>query len=358
MRAHNAGRTWLVRNVLPDGRLPYLYDVRADTFAPLDNEVRQLMASRLLAELAIEDSTLRPLHRRNLQYVMTTMYRETPDGSAYILFEGKSKLGGLATAVRTIVASPSYEDYEPHAIKLSVGILSLMEPNGAFRPWFVEPPYAYDADYLLTFYSGEAILALLEIAERSGQHRFFDAATRAQEYYLIRYVHEIDANYYPAYVPWHTLSLAKLYRRTQDRRYADAAFVLNDKLIEIQDTVLYPGRFFNWRHPEFGNPHAASDGVYMEGLAYAYELARLRNDQVRARRYRRAIQWALTNAVGLQLTERDSAILVSPHRSLGAFRTRARSVSIRIDNTQHMLDALRKILAVWETPASSQGRQP
>jgi len=47
------------------------------------------------------------------------------------------------------------------------GILSLIDKKGEFHPWLKEPDYEYDKDYLLTFYSGEAILSLVEYYEKN-----------------------------------------------------------------------------------------------------------------------------------------------------------------------------------------------
>ena len=54
------------------------------------------------------------------------------------------------------------------AAMVAQGIKAVQEPDGSFRPWYIEPDYAYDAEYLMYFYSGESILALLEYYQKSG----------------------------------------------------------------------------------------------------------------------------------------------------------------------------------------------
>jgi hypothetical protein len=139
------------------------------------------------------------------------------------------------------------------------------------------------------------------------------------------------------------MSLYGLFKLTGYRGYADAALVLNDKLLELQDTIQYVGRFFNPDFPEYGAPHSASDGVYTEGMTYAYELAVLVGDVERVVRFGRAMALALENLYGLQVadvesTMKDSSVVV------GAFRTRVDSWILRIDNTQHVIDAYRRVL--------------
>ena len=113
--------------------------------------------------------------------------------------------------IRTLVASPFFDEYADLAEGLAETILRMQQADGSFRAWWIEPDYAYDEDYLLTFYSGEAILALIELFMKTQNTRRLDAAKKAQTFYLVRYVEQIEQWYYPAYVPRHTMSLYRLY---------------------------------------------------------------------------------------------------------------------------------------------------
>ena len=94
--------------------------------------VRQLMASRLLAELALDDPALGSVHRKNLQFLFANWYREDNRGHGYIFYDNKSKLGANAMALRTLSFSPFFEVYSSQAQKIADGILSLMNNNGCF----------------------------------------------------------------------------------------------------------------------------------------------------------------------------------------------------------------------------------
>ncbi len=352
-KSYALSKSWLLSNLQSKGLFVYLYDADKKEVSRKNNELRQLMASRLLAELSGEDPSLLPLHRKNLNFVFGRWYRETPDGLGYIFYNQKSKLGGNAMALRTLAYSPFYEDYRDKAKKIANGILSLMSENGAFEPWFIAPSYAYDKDYLLTFYSGEAIVSLVEYANKSGDTRALEAAIRAENFYLDRYVTHLADHYYPAYVPWHTLALNKLYQKTNDRRYLDAIFVLNDKLLELQDTRIFIGRFYNPATPQYGKPHASSDGVYTESLAYAYEAARWAGDLEHMNRYETAIRLSLKNLVSLQWTADRVKGRSDSQSLLGAFRIRDRDSRLRVDNVQHVMDAYRKLIPLLKSDATS-----
>ena len=89
---------------------------------------------------------------------------------------------------------------------------------------------------------------------------------------------EEDEDYYPAFIPWHTQCLNKLYKITGDRKYSDAIFKITDKVITLQNQdgkpyIDFLGRFYNPDYSEYGTPHSASTAVYLEGVAYAYEVA-------------------------------------------------------------------------------------
>jgi hypothetical protein len=121
---------------------------------------------------------------------------------------------------------------------------------------------------------------------------------------------------------------------------------MNDRLLEIQDTTRFVGRFYSPAFPEYGDPHSSSDGVYTEGLAYALELASACGDKRRAVSSFIAIEDAVANLISLQLTAKDAGSLQSPEAALGAFRVRAGSEFIRIDCIGHIMDAYRRILQV------------
>ena len=343
-------RAWLVGNVADSGPFRYLYyPSRNEWPASRNNVLRQLMASRTLAQLSREDPSLRSLHQRNLAYVFREWYRQEQD-RGFILYRDKSKLGALAMALRTLVYSPFYEDYEAQARALVNGILWLRNPDGGFRAWYREPDYPFNEERLLFFYSGEALLALAAYAALTGDQAVLGAAEHSQAHYLARYVAQIDRYYYPAYVPWHVQSLNALYAITGTRDYLLAAMTLTDRVLDLQDPgatePYYRGRFFNPATPQYGSPHASSDAVYTEGLAHAVEMAHALGDEARVTRYSNALTLALANLDNLQYR--------GPRRYFsrcipcveGAFRIHATDNKVRVDSTQHALDAFLKVDAL------------
>jgi hypothetical protein len=313
------------------------------------------MASRVLAEFATCDSAIEGIHRKNLSFIFNYWAKRKGDYS-FIYYNGKSKLGANAMMLRTLVASPLFHEFEQEANRFVKGVLCSLNKDGSFLPFLIEPEYKYDKNYILTFYSGEAILSLLEFYERTCKLKVFDAALFACRFYINEYVTNIESNYYPAYVPWHCMALNKFFKITRDSRFARAAFVMTDKLLTMQDLQIHKGRFFSRQTPEYGSPHASSDAVYAEGLAYALEIAQMANDQQRSQSYLERLELALTHIASLQYSKERCEHLAHPQRALGGIRirrtgptapfTEKAGSNIRIDCVQHALDAFNKYFEI------------
>ncbi len=342
------GLAWLANNFLDSGIFLYNFDPEENTVPNTSNELRQLMASRVAASESADSELMAEIHAKNLDFIFQNWYLEDENGG-FILYQDKSKLGASAMLLRTLVYSPRYEAYKHEAAMLAKGIKAVQEPDGSFKPWYIEPDYAYDAQYLMHFYSGEALLALLEYYEKSGDAEALATAQLAAEFYLKQYVENINDNYHPAYVPWHTMSYHRLYGLTKDERYAQAAFTLNDRLLNLLDTESYQGRFYKKELADEGQeaPHSSSDAVYLEGLLYAYELAIELKDDERAERYKTAIDLAAGRLIQLQYKVAQPGFRAPEKRYLGAIPIREGNPAIRVDTTQHALDAFEKYLKLF-----------
>ena len=342
---------WMIKNLNEEGYFNYLYYPSNGNYATSNNMIRQLMSSRWLAEKSGANSGLLSLHKKNLDYVFKNWYRE--DGElGYIYYDENSKLGAIAMALRAITSSPYFEDYKDKAQKLANAVISLQHIDGSFSAWYIEPEYESDEDHLLRFYSGEAILSLLEFYIKTNDSRYLDAAISAQDYYIKEYADNLDKTYYPALVPWQTMSLYLLYNITQDKKYMDAIFVLNDELVKMQNTdgkpyIDYLGRFYDPNRPEYGVPASSSTAVYVEGLCYAYEIAGTAKDAERMFGYKKAIILGAHSLMNLQFTGADMYYLGHPERVEGAIKSSETNSSIRVDNTQHTIDAFNKITGLF-----------
>ncbi len=162
------------------------------------------------------------------------------------------------------------------------------------------------------FYSGEALLFWAEALRRGESF-----APSLQQYMAAfrhsRSRHRRSRN--PAFVPWHTQACAAMYAVTRNRVFVEFSCEMNDWLLPMQQNEMaeldLQGPFYNPKRPDFGPPHAASTGVYLEGLADALALARSTGDTTRAEAYRSAIDCGMRNLRQLQFRDHRDAFYIS-----------------------------------------------
>jgi hypothetical protein len=350
---------YLARSVQPNGRMRYqFYPSRGEEDTQHNNMVRQWMATLALCRLAQRrrSDALFKLAERNIRFNLEHFYQEEgPLG--LIVHRGMVKLGAVALAVMALREHQRSDDYRDVQGRLLSTIDRLWQSDGSFRT-FLKPANRNDQQ---NFYPGEALLAwsccLSNAPPESDSSPVAGSVcggpTLAQLFNSFRFYrawHRARRN--PAFIPWHTQAYYKLWAHTQDRELSDFVLEMNDWLLSMQqwDDAPHPdcrGRFYNPRKP-FGPPHASSTGAYLEGLVDAFALARQVNDQVRADAYRIAILRGLRSV--LQLTFKDDVDMFyvqGREQLLGAVRTTVYNNVVRVDNVQHNLMALMKILDVF-----------
>ncbi|MCY4600205.1 MAG: hypothetical protein OXF27_09840 [Acidobacteria bacterium] len=355
--ADGVGR-WMLRNLSATGALPYKYWPSRGTESPADNAIRRFLASLALARLAeLRGSPeLREAGRRNLRFNLERYFRNIGGGRGAIVEPTGAKLGAAALAALAILESPARAEFLHELKLLAAGVESLVDDEHGFRTFFF-PPERDGENW--NFYSGEALLFGAEAARRGAGvapalERCAEAFARCRER------HRRDRN--PAFVPWHTQACASLFQQTGRREYADFALEISDWLLPMQqwdqDDGLPPdlrGRFYDPRRPQFGPPHAASTGAYLEGLADALTLARSVGDSARVAAYERTITRGLRSLRQLQFRdERDTFYIAKRRRVMGALRTEAYDNTVRVDSAAHALAAAVKLLQPESQPAAGR----
>jgi hypothetical protein len=338
---------WMVGSVQADGRMVYLYWPSRGEESKNNNTIRQWMATICLGRIARagELPGAREAADRNLRYNLRTFYRER-GGLGSIEYDGSSKLGAMALALVAIMESPLRPRLQAEEAALRRAIDHLWQPSGAFRT-FLFPPQRNDNH---NFYPGEALLAwAMSYAERPSVE--LDRKIMTSYAYYRRW-HLANRN--PAFVPWHTQAYFILWRTTGRPELASWTLDMNDWLLGMQERsmVAYEdtrGRFYDPGRPHYGPPHASSTGAYLEGLIDAFALARRLGDAPRAGAYRRSILLGLRDAMQLEFADDIDLFYVAQRgRVRGGLRTTVYDNSIRVDNVQHVLMALQKVLRVFQ----------
>ena len=345
MAAQMAG--WLIRNTRTDGSIPYKYWPSRNEEPKHDNALRRMMATVWLNRWARRtgDDAARAAADRNLRRNMQAYFVER-DGKGYIVDRGRAKLGAMAFAATVLRESPLRGELGEPLRKLDLGIDSLWREDGSFLCYAWPAPGMANND---NFYPGEALLYWGLRHRETGEAILVERALKSLAWYRDWHLQ----NRKPAFVPWHSQAALLFFEATGTSWLRHWVFAMNDWLIALQQTkVSTPdvhGRFYDPQRPEFGVPHASSTAVYLEGLADAFKLAHASGDAGRAASYARSIWMGVRNLRQLQFRDWDSMAYYGNHDMLaGAVRTEVYNNEIRVDNVQHSLGALMKLL---EQPA-------
>jgi hypothetical protein len=353
---------YLVNSIEPNGRMRYIYyPSRGEEDTSRNNQIRQWMATWATCRLA-ERRESRRIHKqaeRNLRYNLAQFY-STRDDLGLIDENGKVKLGAVALAVMTIRAHPNRDEYREAEQHLWATIDRLWRESGEFRTFLVPA----DRNDVQNFYPGEALLAWSLRYVETRDDELLDRFMKSFLYY--REWHREQPN--PAFIPWHTQAYYTIWRENRDPELQAFVFEMNDWLLDVQqwDEVEYDdcrGRFHDPQRP-FGPPHASATGVYLEGLADAFVMAREVNDLGRADAYRTAILRGLRSVCQLTFKDDTDMFYVAKRDLLrGGVRTTVYDNVVRVDNVQHNLLAILKVLSAfseddYQLAASESDQEP
>jgi len=334
---------WLAAQVNDTGAASYKYWPSQGAYASSNNSIRQWMATVCLGRAAkfFGSEQLATIAAKNLAYNLSTTYK-TDGEQSYIWMNGSAKLGAAALAALAIFESPQRKQFLKEEYALQALIHSLTNPDGSFDTFYI-PRERKDNQ---NFYSGEALLFLATRYSVSRNPAELMRIISAFNYY--RAWHLKNRN--PAFVPWHTQAYYLVWQITKDEGLKNFIFEMNDWLLAIQqwESAEFPdmqGRFYDAARPHFGPPHASSTGVYLEGLIDAFALAKQCGDNARTENYRIAIVRGIRSLMQLQYKDAvDCFYIKHVDRVLGGLRTTVYDNTIRIDNVQHGLMALLKII--------------
>jgi len=338
--------SWLTRAVHPDGRMTYKYWPSRQEESTANNMIRQWMATVALvryAQVQGNAPAMVELVDRNIRYNLSQFYRVEGD-FGLIDYEGSVKLGAVALAALALVEHPDPPAFAREEAALLRTVAHLWNADGAFRTFY----FPRDRNDNQNFYPGEALLLWATLFQSNRDPVLLRRIMKS--FHLYRAWHLEKTNRNPAFVPWHTQAYYLVWGETRDPELQDFIFEMNDWLLNMQqwETAEYPdmqGRFYDPERPHFGVPHASSTGVYLEGLIDAFRLATEVGDRDRADRYRVVIRRGLRNVMQLQFRDDvDMFYVQEPDRVVGGVRTEVYNNAVRVDNVQHNLMAVLKIL--------------
>jgi hypothetical protein len=272
------------------------------------------------------------------------------DGRRVFVFAGRSKLGAQALALVALVErrrATGDHSIDPYILQMAEWLLSMELPDEPGR--YFQSYSAVTNERLLTpnsdYYPGEALLALVRLAQDFPDGPYLEYAHRAAEYLV--HVRDGDVPTLPA-VPredhWLTMALSELYLAVPDPAYS--------RVVEMQAASMLRNQYT----AADGNPWAigasrsrnpvnyTSTATKAEALIAAWRLAEARDDvqqaSILANAARRTVQFLMR----VQYTEDNTTAFPDPARVIGAWGQDAVKPYVRMDFVQHNVSAL---LGVW-----------
>jgi hypothetical protein len=307
--------------------------------------IRQWMGSVAMGRAARihQDEARAQASYKNIRYNLQQFYR-TQGELGYIDYENEAKLGAAALALIALVESSQRAEFAEYERGLLATTKHLWQPSGRFHT-FLKPEGRNDENH--NFYPGETLLAWSFLYAENEDQELLDMSLKSFAHYKTWHLQ----NRNPAFIPWHTQAYYQLYQKTQNAALKDWIFEMNDWLVDVMQTnsrVAYDdtiGRFYDSTSNRYGVPHASSTGVYLEGLIDAFTLARSVGDKAHEEKYRKAIILGLRSGMQLQFQDEiDMFYAADKNRLRGGMRTAVYNNEIRVDNVQHILMGVQKIL--------------
>lgn len=342
---------WMFNNLQSNGRMTYMYFPSTGRESRGNNMIRQWMGTVAMGRAAKlhPERRLEAMSETNIRYNLAQFYRQ--EGKlGFIEYNNMAKLGAASLAMISLIESPVRENFSTQEDALFLLTKDLWQPSGRFETFF-KPKSRNKEDSLHNFYPGETLLAWSFLYQAHPDPTLLEMTMKSFRYYKKWHL----AHRNPAFIPWHTQAYFTFWKQTKSEELKDWIFEMNDWLVDVMQThsrVAYDdtrGRFYTPRR-RYGVPHASSTGVYLEGLIDAFALARTLGDKKHEEKYRRAILLGLRSSMQLQFQDDIDMFYVANKSKLrGGMRTTVYDSSIRVDNVQHVLMGVQKILQEFES---------
>jgi hypothetical protein len=393
---------WMLTHLHDDGRMTYLWLPERSAEKLNDNNmIRQWMATNALIKVAEQrqDPQLWARIAKNIDYNLEHFYEQDGD-YGLIKFQGTVKLGALSLAAMAIVNHPERARWQTQEHGLRRTVASLWHEDGLFDCFYPGRGGSDRNGNVQNFYPGETLLLWAQLYAESRDPELLRRFAKSYHYYKAWHLDPSDPmRRRPSFVPWHSQAnfivweallsppeatpepiaaattsaattgdgspaltpegwpLGTVPSEIVELKPEDLVaytFEMNDWLIdkmEMWEESAYDdekGQFYS-RKTDYGSPHASATGVYLEGLIDAYEMAKRTGDQRRQARYAMSLSRGIRSVMQLQFVDDiDMYYVTDRERTKGGLRTTTVRPEVRVDNVQHVLMGVLKVLDRFE----------
>lgn len=332
LKSINLGYEWFLRNTNEKTNIPeYMYLPSSDKYDDSINHIRILAATWAVAEIMdfLETDSMESSVRATLDHYFNKYKKEDSKG-IYLSVEGEPKIAYNAFALMALIKYEDYPDREKLMDGLARRILAQQQKDGRLLTDFEKGGEAG-----IDFYAGESLLALTKYYYETGDKKYYDAVAKAFPYYSDYWRSHKNT----AFVPWQTQTYYLMYQKTNNQKWADFVFEMNDWLIDNYQQLQsdYPDYLGGFKRVP-GN----SSSAYAEGISDAYAMAKLAKDEEHEKKFLKSARLVARFVMQAQLTNENSFYYQNAKKATGGFRISLLDNKIRCDNNQHAVLSLIK----------------
>lgn len=384
------GAEWWVHNQFDDGSFEYKYWPEQNRRSDEYNEVRHILGARDLADAWRYRADPRYLDASQRSMAWLTQFAvldtDPPDArlphppAGSLLFrypsramaeagggEPNQKLGTVAVGLLGWLAwarATGSHDEDDRIRRMARFTLSMLEPDGRFRPYLVHAghPYEHERNDIVP---GEAALALGEVAEYFDEPEWVASYGKFVQYYRPwfqsraarrrpdgRWPHDTYENQdrldLVQFGPWSVMAAHQVYEVNGDPDAVAFGLEVADWMI---DSYLWSAERSPW--PDYVGGYyklpnelpAMQTFCYSEGTAAAWGLARKAAPE-RAAKYEQATRESIRFLEVMQFDPSDSWYLARPEKVRGGIKYAMNENKVRIDYVGHGLSTLVQFLDV------------
>lgn len=327
------GYDWMENDVnAKTNLLEYLYFPSINSYSDDDNDVRRMAATWAVTEVGnfTSNDSMDATATATLEKYLAD--KKTNNYGSYIKIDDDAKIAYNAFIIMLLINTPDYPNRDTLLKELGSAILGNQQDNGSYVTDFVNSGES-GKDY----YPGEAMLALMKLYKETGDGKYLESVEKAFPYYR-DYWRE---NKNTAFIPWHSQAYLLYYKANQNNEMKDFVFEMNDWLIDNYQLAQsdYPDYIGGFK----ARP-SNSTASYLEGIADAYELAKISGDDNHMSKYQKASALAARFVMQTQYTTDNTFYLEDTTKVLGGFRQSLTNNQQRNDYTQHATLSLIKMI--------------